>query len=885
MFSVIMPVWNRSEIVEKAIKSVLSQTFEDYELIIIDDGSEDNLEKIIRPYVSKKVRYYRIPHSGVSVARNEGIKYAKGDFLAYLDSDNVWHPEFLSVMHDSILKSKAEAAYCKYNVYRKYPLNQKIYLHHIGGEEFNYTKLLDANYIDLNAFIHTRKSIEDEDIFDIQLRRFVDWDLILRITSKYDPVFVQSVLVDYYLNVVENTITLNEDTRAAYDVLKRKYHTKKNHKRSITIEHDAIEYLCDNVPERKYNNWMMMNLPEIAARARTINFGSKGYPYMLQIEPTNICNLSCPLCPTGRNELNRQPRHMKFDEFKAVIDDMEEYLLFLVLWSWGEPFMNPELPEMIRYASERGIKTVTSTNAHFLHNEEYLKKILRSGLSNLIVAIDSLDEKNYTVYKRKGELDKIILGLKNLIRLRNELKSGTKINLRMVVMKQNENEISEMREFAKNIEVDVFSVKTVNPSCGLTPMDEEILPSNPKYRRYRYKEGTNERIRINTQCTRIWHMSNIASNGDVVPCCYDYDSELKVGNIHEKPFSEIWNSLPYRNLRKKIYYEKDSIPKCRECTINFELSNLGRFVESHDFNVHNGDMPILGEKLQERENQVKQLNEVIADLNNSITLRFARKIPFGRHIRRILMRDVSHPRTHKSSWIKNLHLPLEENHQSGWKSYHVFRGSTRYMDNFSCHVSVLGPGKIPHEVHSHPEEELAIMLSGKLEVLLQDPENKHTEKKERIEKGDFIYYNAFQPHTIHNVGTEPATYIMFKWCNEETSKNDTQLETTVFHYGMGATHIGDDSPNNIFHSKIFENPTNYLQNLHCHVTALHPDAGYSPHPDEYDVVILMLSGIIETLGRRVEPHSVIFYSAGEPHGIKNIGDVQALYLVLEFHNK
>ncbi len=74
--------------------------------------------------------------------------------------------------------------------------------------------------------------------------------------------------------------------------------------------------------------------------------------------------------------------------------------------------------------------------------------------------------------------------------------------------------------------------------------------------------------------------------------------------------------------------------------MNFKLSNKGWFVESHDFNAHNGDIHILGEKLQERENQVRQLNEVIADLNNSlnnsIALRFARKIPFGKHIRRIL---------------------------------------------------------------------------------------------------------------------------------------------------------------------------------------------------------------------------------------------------------
>ncbi len=77
-------------------------------------------------------------------------------------------------------------------------------------------------------------------------------------------------------------------------------------------------------------------------------------------------------------------------------------------------------------------------------------------------------------------------------------------------------------------------------------------------------------------------MSNIESNGDVVPCCYQYDSELKVGNIREHKFSELWNSRAYRELRKKIYSDKNSIIKCRECGVNFKLSKSGWFVESLD---------------------------------------------------------------------------------------------------------------------------------------------------------------------------------------------------------------------------------------------------------------------------------------------------------------
>ena len=361
-----------------------------------------------------------------------------------------------------------------------------------------------------------------------------------------------------------------------------------------------------------------MNRPEL----NTTDFTAKGFPFMLQIEPTNTCNLSCPLCPVGRNELNRKPRHMKLEEFKAIIDNMEEYLLFLVLWNWGEPFMNPELPEMIKYASERGIKTVTSTNAHFLQNEKYVEEILSSGLSNLIVAIDSLNEENYMVYRKKGDLNKAIFGIKNVIRLKRKMNSDTKINLRMVIMKHNEHELSKMREFARKLEVDVFTVKTVNPSCGLSSLDQEIIPSNPKYRRYQYKEGTFERIRINTHCARIWHMSNIFSNGDVVPCCYDYNSELKVGNIHEKPFSQIWNSPTYRNLRKKIYYRMDSISKCKECTINFKLSNKGWFVETRYFNT--GIKNILKTRVKEYY------------YRSPIVQRIFYKIPFARAITRAL---------------------------------------------------------------------------------------------------------------------------------------------------------------------------------------------------------------------------------------------------------
>ena len=235
------------------------------------------------------------------------------------------------------------------------------------------------------------------------------------------------------------------------------------------------------------------------------------------------------------------------------------------------------------------------------------------------------------------------------------------------------------------------------------------------------------------------------------------------------------------------------------------------------------------------------------------------------------------------SWIKNLHLPLEEDKRNGWKPYHIFRGSTRCMDDLSCHVSVLSPGITPHEPHSHPEEELLIMLSGEVDLVITDPKRGHAETRNRIGPGAFVYYPAFQHHTIHNVSSEPATYLMFKWHGQEKARKGGQLKTTVFHYGEDITCIGSNSANKIFQRQILDNATGYLQKLHSHVTTLQLNAGYPPHSDAYDVAILLLTGTVETLGQRVASKAVIFYAAGEPHGMKNIGSTPASYLVFEFH--
>ena len=573
MFSVIMPVWNRAHLVERAIASVLAQTDPAWELVIVDDGSKDALPERVAPYLSERVTLHRIAHRGPAAARNHGILNSRHPVIAYLDSDNVWHPAFLARMRAALTGSPAASA--AYSRYRTFERDRRGAIHPSGevGRPFSFAALLDKPYIDLNTFVHLRACLDHTGLHDEMIRRMEDWDFILRVATAYPPRYVPEVLVDYYLKCYKDSITCREEARPAARLIRGE---SRMHDGPVRVRHDTIEYTWRSVPDEKRHNW---------ARVRsqgfdTATFSAWGYPYMLQVEPTNVCNLRCPLCPTGRNELTREPRHMKLAEFQGLVDDMERYLLLAILWDWGEPLLNRALPAMARYAARRDIRTVTSTNGHFFRDEEYMAELLTSGLTTLIVAVDSISPESYDVYRKEGMLDEVRSGVEGIVALKRRTRSKTRIVVRTVVMRQNEHEIAATRSYARAIGADQFVVKTLNPACGSTSLDSEFVPDNPRYRRLAYRPGTMERIPSSAPCARVWRMSNIFSNGDVAPCCYDFCGDMKVGNINERPFTEIWTSPEYRELRRRIHTEKDTVERCRQCVDGYVLSETGMFSES-----------------------------------------------------------------------------------------------------------------------------------------------------------------------------------------------------------------------------------------------------------------------------------------------------------------
>ena len=228
------------------------------------------------------------------------------------------------------------------------------------------------------------------------------------------------------------------------------------------------------------------------------------------------------------------------------------------------------------------------------------------------------------------------------------------------------------------------------------------------------------------------------------------------------------------------------------------------------------------------------------------------------------------------TWVHNLDLPLDGDSDSGWRIHRVFRGRTAGLAQLSCHASVLNSGRTPHPPHDHDEEEILIVLEGEVELVLQSGPETHGVP---AMPGMLVYYPSGQLHTLCNSSDAPSTYLMFKWVSSEQEGSD-RLSAQVYNYPLEPL---DTSNRSFVTARILDGPTRYLRRLEIHFSTAAAGGGYEPHVDAYDVAIVVTRGVIQTLDQEVRAGGVVFYAAGESHGLRNTSAEPATYLVCEFH--
>jgi radical SAM protein with 4Fe4S-binding SPASM domain len=292
----------------------------------------------------------------------------------------------------------------------------------------------------------------------------------------------------------------------------------------------------------------------------------KGMPVSISIEPTTSCNLRCPECPSGLRSFTRPTGMLSEKLYRQIIDELAGTLTYLTFYFQGEPFLNPQFLDMVRYASAKGIYTATSTNGHYLR-DEVAQRTVESGLDRLIISIDGTTQDTYESYRVGGSLEKVIDGTKKIIEWKKKLKSKTPhVVFQFLVVAPNEHQIPEVYTIAKTLGVDQVVLKTAQIYDFKNGSD--LIPTQSQYSRYNKNTDGTYSIKnsMDNHCWKMWHSCVVTWDGKVVPCCFDKDAHFVLGDLTQNSFHEIWNGVKYQQFRQTLLRSRNEIEICKNCT-------------------------------------------------------------------------------------------------------------------------------------------------------------------------------------------------------------------------------------------------------------------------------------------------------------------------------
>jgi glycosyltransferase involved in cell wall biosynthesis len=250
-FSVIMPTYNRAAFIGRAVNSALEQTFENFELIVVDDGSTDETMEVLESVNDKRLHVVTQENGGPAVARNHGLARAIGRTIAYLDSDNNWYPDYLSVVSEELTEPYV-AAYTGQNLFLVGGSveDQKIIGRKTKSVEYNPTTFQRINLIDIGCFSHRADILKVTGNFDAAQPWAEDWDLMARIAIHY-PYYVKHIdqtLSAYYAYMPEVMPTMTNQVPGWSDGIKGYFGVQPAKERDRRLTRHIIEMIREHYP-------------------------------------------------------------------------------------------------------------------------------------------------------------------------------------------------------------------------------------------------------------------------------------------------------------------------------------------------------------------------------------------------------------------------------------------------------------------------------------------------------------------------------------------------------------------------------------------------------------------------------------------------------------
>lgn len=275
-------------------------------------------------------------------------------------------------------------------------------------------------------------------------------------------------------------------------------------------------------------------------------------PPTVYVELTDMCNLDCLMC--DRNGLKRKSGMMDIDLFKKIIDNAAEICVPAVkLNRFGESLLHPRLPEMIKYAKEKGVPWVYFTSNATLLNEEKAREIILSGLDSITFSFDGATKETYEKIRVKAKFEEVINNIIAFIELKRKLgKTKPKVVINTILSKDTENEIYDVFKLWHSYadKINVIPVGRYGEVDDLSSVERQ--ESEIKRR----------------ACHHVFDRLMIFWDGVATVCCADINGDLSIGNVKDSPIEDLWKNAAFTEIRKKnTKKEFDSLPVCLKCDL------------------------------------------------------------------------------------------------------------------------------------------------------------------------------------------------------------------------------------------------------------------------------------------------------------------------------
>lgn len=326
-------------------------------------------------------------------------------------------------------------------------------------------------------------------------------------------------------------------------------------------------------------------------------------PVCLYLETTNRCNLLCQHCPRTFASVER-PADLSFEQMKMIVDQVPN-LKQAVLHGIGEPLINKELPQMIRYLKDRDVYVLFNSNGTLLY-AHVQRQLIDSGLDEYRISLDAADAETFAKVRGLPRFDMIVKNSCEFVTLKERLGvDHPTVSLWLVGLKETLDQLSAFVRLAHDMGIaEVYLQRMVyfddeQDGQGIARADQALFGSingdearlveeahrladelgiafhasgatSPEQSLMPRDEG-----RPWSLCRRPWTLMYITANGNVLPCCLapfaerDYDS-LILGNVFERPLMDIWNDYLYQKFRSELV--SDNPPHaCKNCGVRWSL--------------------------------------------------------------------------------------------------------------------------------------------------------------------------------------------------------------------------------------------------------------------------------------------------------------------------